>query len=68
VSSLGPSASALGLFLAPGCPATGKTWSRRSTTHHPKKSSAAMISPRCWCLDRFATAHFRAADAERREA
>jgi len=41
---------------------------RDSTTHHPKKSSAAMISPRCWCLDRFATAHCRAADAERREA
>jgi len=27
-----------------------------------------MMSPRCWCLDRFAAAHFRAADAERREA
>jgi len=68
VSSLGPSASALGLFLASGCPCGRKTLVGDSTTHHPKKSSAAMISPRCWCLDRFATAHCRAADAERREA
>jgi hypothetical protein len=54
------------LFQA--APAAGTPWSRRSTTHHPKKSSAAMISPRYRCLDRFATAHFRAVDAERREA
>jgi hypothetical protein len=69
VSSLGPSASALGLFLAPGCPCRRKALV--ATQHNRiirKKSSAAMMSPRCWCLDRFAAAHFRAADAERREA
>jgi hypothetical protein len=55
-------------FWIQAAPAAGKPWSRRSTTHHPKKSSAALISPRCWWLDRFATAHFRTADAERRNA
>jgi hypothetical protein len=68
VSSLGPSASALGLFLAPGSRCRKKALT--GTPHNAsseKRSSAAMISPRYRCLDHFATAHFRVANAERRD-
>jgi hypothetical protein len=68
VSSLGPSASALGLFLAPGCPCGKKALV--ATQHNApseKKQRGDEFASAAGAF-RFATAHCRAADAERREA
>jgi hypothetical protein len=47
-------------FLAPSCACSSKAVVATQHNASSEKSSAAIASLRCWRLDRFATAHFRA--------